>query len=73
MIVNDFLDPKVLTSILWRHRHMKFSGVCRNHCMEGSSQLSTPLNPNSLFASMLPRTGWAEAPKLTLCPGAGNP
>jgi len=73
MIVDDFLDPKVLTSILRRHRHMKFSGVCRNNYMGGSSQLSTPLKPNLLFASMLPLTGWAEAPKLTLCPGAGNP
>jgi len=32
-----------------------------------------PFAPNSLFAFMLPRTGWVGAPKPTLSPGAGNP
>jgi len=32
-----------------------------------------PFTPNSLFASMLPRTVWVGAPKLTLFPDTGNP
>jgi len=32
-----------------------------------------PFIPNSLFPSMLPRTGWVGGPKLTLLSDAGNP
>jgi len=32
-----------------------------------------PFNPNSLYSSTLPRTGWVVSPKPTLCPSAGNP
>ena len=39
----------------------------------GPSQLSTPIYSQSLFASMLPRTDWVVALKLSLSPGAGNP
>jgi len=31
-----------------------------------------PFTPNSFFASVLPRTDWVGAPKLTLSPRAGN-
>jgi len=37
---------------------MKFSGGFRNNYMRRPSHLSTPLTPNSIFASMLPRAGW---------------
>jgi len=43
MIAYDFQDSKVLTSILWRHSHTKFSDGSRNNCMQGASQLSTPV------------------------------
>jgi len=33
-VVNDFQDSKVLTSIVRRHNHRKFSGVSRNNHMQ---------------------------------------
>jgi len=55
-------------SIPW---HMKFSNEFRNnYSIWGARHHFTP---NSLLASILLRTGWMEAPKPTLSPGAGNP
>ena len=60
-VVHNFQDSRVLTLIPWRHSH-EFSDGSRNNYMWGPSQFSSPITPNSL----LPRTGWVGAPKLTL-------
>ena len=45
----DFQDWKVLTSIPWRHSHMKFSDGFSNKHTRGPSQLSTPLYSLLIF------------------------
>jgi len=35
--------------------------------------IQRPFTSNSLFTSILTRTGWVGVPRLTLFPGAGNP
>jgi len=42
MVVNDFQVSNVITSIPWRHSHVKVSDGSRNNYMQGSSQLSKP-------------------------------
>jgi len=73
-IVNDFQDPKVPTSIPWRHTHMKLSDGCRNNYVRiaGLSQLSTRLC-SQLILRICAATKRVEVPELTLYPGAGNP
>jgi len=75
-VFNDFQDSKILTSILWRHNHRKFSDGSRNNYMQVIA------GPESAFdASLFPahsshlccheRAGWGA--KTEFAPERGKP
>jgi len=70
MVVHYFEDSKVLTSVPWRHSHMKFSDGLETTIWGVRNRLRRLFTPNSLFASMLPWASWVGAPKRVLSPGA---
>jgi len=55
-------------TVIWNFQTSLETTIC-----EVRLSFRCPLTPNSFFASVLPRTDWVVALKLTLPPGAGNP
>jgi len=55
-------------TVIWNFQTSLETNIC-----EARLSFRRPFTPNSFFASVLPRTDWMGAPKLTLSPGARNP
>jgi len=75
-VVNDFQDSKVLTTILWRHNHRKFSDWSRNnytHAIAGpESAFDVPLLPtHSSHLCCHEQAGWGR--QNWVSPGCGKP